>query len=545
MKSIDELNYLGGELHNLHGKKMLIVLSEIKNFDFYRYLFLINHILHKNNNHIEFLEIEANVASLNFYPKKFQLNQFKKNNYLTKEYRNIFFNAIQSDTGTAKRNVMSLSIGNSPLRKYRTLAEFSQDANIDEACKISIKSIFGTHIAKSIIETNRLTKHESKTISHMINTYNEIVVNFPLDILNNFDSVLVLNGRMPDQAAIVNIVKLNSKDIFHFEHGSVPRETFFFEKFPPQNILQNQRIFLKRYKGDFESIITRKRGEVQSWVDNRRINLPNFGPKFESLLALSPKKIGRRAVLFTSSLSEFDYYSGVENSYTQLDALKIVIPKLIEEKFEIIVRIHPNERNHNWRDLILLSKVLENFEVKTIYPWEPYSSYQILTSADVVVVWDSTLGIESLLLDIPVFALSETSYSLITKIPVVSINQIMNSRQLFTQYKIEQGLAVLAASLRLYYGYNTFELDSTGILQRILDKAYIDQNSKIEKIKFEFQNTFWDKLFIFINNHFDFRFPAKAERLLRKFFPYFLSIKILKTILRLKILFSNFKAYWK
>lgn len=524
--------FLDGSFNELQNKNILICLTEIKNFDFYSYLVLIISKLVEQKNTLTFLEVNSDSLSHNFLHNWEDTNKFKRHKDLRYLYRKIFYDVLTQFEISFKVYKVNIDTTSLPNNKYTTISDLVGH-EIDDFCKTSILSIYGTHQTKSIEPNTKLTKFESKQINHMINTFNQIEMKLSKDFIDDFESIIVLNGRMPDQSAIRKVAALHGKEIYFFEHGGQLRESFHFENFMPQNVVQMQETFLKRFSQNSEFLLTYARPYIDKWIHDRLNSVNSLNLDEDNQICTSLQRPGGKiALICSSSLSEYELYSGAPLNLSQAILIKQAIKKLLEEGFEVILRIHPNECNNNWINLLTLMRNVSSFNIRIFYPWESVSTYKLVEISDVVVVWDSTIGLESYLLKKPIYVLNDSFYSKILGISRISTQELSLSSPVFVPYKTDADKGALAAFLRLFNGISISDSRFNQEMLKELKRIYFSHLEFMNSLKIKYRDLAIHRIVRFVRELMNFRFPIRLERKLGKFFGKKISIFIMKVILR-------------
>lgn len=513
MKGQTQLKYLGGSLHEVKDKNILIIISEIKNFDFYKYLSIIISELISQNNTINFLELTSKELSHNFLPRRFEISRFKRHKKLCGVYKQTFFDYLIEKKIPFKKYNLKIAGSAKTQRRYTRISDLISEG-LDPSCLRSILSIHGTHITRTIEKTSKLNKHESRQINHMKNTFNQITEKVDLDLIDVHDILLVLNGRMPDQAAFSKIAEFTNKDIYYFEHGGKLKESFHFEKFMPQNTISMQTNFLIRQQFNLEQLAQHALPFVEKWLLEQRNalktnHLENSAGKIGEFYK---KNQGKIALICTSSLSEHDFYSGSNSNSLQSEVIPLAARKLKSEGFDVVVRIHPNEIKNNWNDIFILLKSLSEIEVKLVYPWDTISTYSLVEISEIVVVWDSTIGLECYFRGKPIFILNDSFYSAILGINKITKDDLMDSGTIFKAEKGKMNLAILAAYLRIANGYSIKDSPSKNQILFDLNNKYEDQITNIAKIHDEFADSIMEKIAGRVCDLMELRFPIRIKR---------------------------------
>jgi hypothetical protein len=417
-------------------------------------------------------------------------------------------------------------------RKFKSIQKIINDNDIDPYCKNSILSILATHGVRSIEPETRLRMHESNQINHMINSFEEIVRHVQPIVSNSFTALVVLNARMPDQAAITRIASDLNIPIYHFEHGAQPRKSFFFESFAPQNIFQQQVIFQQRYL-DLPTNIPEVLSYTSTWFKNRIYKSIKTIDQVEENLVQYLGESPRSALICTSSLNEYSLYSDHSNNVNQCEMIRMSVVKLIMEGYKVTVRVHPNEMKNNWTDLMKLNRYLRGLNVTVIQPWNRISTYLLVERADLVVTWDSTIGLEASYMGKPVYVMNESFYSVIAKTPKITRNLLNHSNPIFLPYQQNIGKVLLAAYLNLAYGYSLQKNAKEIVQLQSLQRNYSFIQDKIDNMVSSYQKSLIYQLGILWTNYFSLRFPSYIFRYLCFFLGEKVSILILNFSMKL------------
>lgn len=528
--------FLEGSFNELQNKNILICLTEIKNFDFYSYLILIISKLVEQKNTLTFLEVNSDSLSHNFLHNWEDTNKFKRHKELRYLYRKIFYDALTKFEISFKIKKIDIDTNTLPNFKYTKISDLMEN-NLDDFCKTSILSIYGTHQTRSIEPNTKLTKFESKQINYMVNTFNQIEMKLSQEFNNDFESIIVLNGRMPDQSAIRKVGAFLGKEIYYFEHGGQLRESFHFENFMPQNVVQMQLTFLNRLSQNSELLLAHARPYIAKWIHDRLILASKDSPEVDKqiceLIQQSGKKI---ALICTSSLSEYELYSGAPLNLPQAFLIKQAIKKLLEEGFEVILRIHPNERHNNWINLLTLMRNISSFKIRIFYPWDTLSTYKLVEISDVVVVWDSTIGLESYLLNKPIYVLNDSFYSKILDISRINKQDLSLSSPIFVPYETNRDRGTLAAYLRLFNGISISDNRFDQEMLKELKRIYYSQQRFMNLLNIKYKDLAIQKFIRYVRELMNFRSPVRLERKLQKFFGKRISIYLMRIILRLLLI---------
>jgi hypothetical protein len=123
-----------------------------------------------------------------------------------------------------------------------------------------------------------------------------------------------------------------------------------------------------------------------------------FQKNFKSGLVSKPG-LKKRFVFFSGSSWEFSGLEELEHDMfaNQYEALEFILGHFNSEEWEIILRHHPIPHiNPEKFESHLWNRCRNNFNLNEIEPNSEVNSYELLMSADLVGVYNSTIGLESL-----------------------------------------------------------------------------------------------------------------------------------------------------
>ena len=233
------------------------------------------------------------------------------------------------------------------------------------------------------------------------------------------DEVIVFNGRRPNTAAALDASEACNTDFKYFETNWDGR--IFLESFSPHNRELVQRKSLEKFKLLDSSEID---SYVQDFIDSRskELNRNQFIRNFdlsESVASGSTERI----VVLTSSPDEF---IGVGESWkpsswrNQEEAIEEVVHALSKTGRDVIIRMHPNTLNKTWREYLRQVNFYSTLNCKVIRPESSVNTYDLICTSGGVIVWASTIGLESAVRGIPTWTLSPNLYDLKTGLKNIS-----------------------------------------------------------------------------------------------------------------------------
>ncbi len=523
--------FLGSSIGELKSIRVGILLGDIRNPTFFAYIWQVIETLESQGCAVLLVDIPQEVTRCDNPQRFFDSKLQKVSTDVLAKYKNEFISrVIQRPLNNAQ--VASFSIPNrlqTTTRKI-SVSDVMRNHEYPELLKSSVASIYQTKLSGSIdlsVCPPRYFKGVANLVDSFINTM-EYLKSMELD--GSCDALVLVNGRQPHQAACIEYANRFGLPWYSLEHGLKPGEGFHFEPFLPQDFNSIQRKYLQN------SSITKKvpkssEETLHSWFHNQRYFGPSFGPRTSNSKE-SPRLSSKSSMLFTiftSSLSEYDLIiQGQEKTWSQFQALEEVVRQIRQEfqSPEIIVRIHPNQRNYSWHDLIGLNRVLNNLNVQVVSPWDPLSSYTLIENSDYVVVWNSTIGLEAVYWGKRTICLSSSYYNLIVNMPLLTPKNITEFKFQTATYpdstKALDGLRVM-----LYSGEECKSFSIKSDLIKIRNDFRKPENLFIRK------NLYLHLKYIFDGKYFGpLGRPVLMERVFSKLFSPAIAHRILNVILR-------------
>lgn len=238
-------------------------------------------------------------------------------------------------------------------------------------------------------------------------------------------NIYVPNGRYADQKAFLLAASYQNPNVItnFYEKGFTDGKYFLgpyslHDRKKVQEILKLQEFS--------ENMI-----EANSWFVQRQTNSARneFIYSWEDNAKSITKLItsSKKAVLFNSSNDELaslgvDWNDSEWNS--QWEAFEKISKYLISKDYDLVLRLHPNginkSRREKRRESIELSKFRKMIpSIKIHKPDSKVSSYDLINSSNLVVVWNSTVGLEACKMGKPVVNLNAAEWD--DFIPVLSI----------------------------------------------------------------------------------------------------------------------------
>lgn len=405
----------------------VIVLSVIHNNTYYRYLFDLISKLEKRGVPVLIVDLRIPNSKFSRATSVFRLRERKSKNKYFDACRSAFIMHVETNFKVRVKTFLikeSIKIG---LIRYRTLNAILSVAELSVIAERSIRSFSATHLLKQCDPNKRLGFFQRLSIWEQIHLNREIrsVVNKIFESENIAD-VLFLNGRVPDQSAVLEACKLHVVGYFSLEHGALPSQSYHLQRFQTQDNDSFQKHFWATLPSLNNNGYEDQLSAAEQWIKSRVESPPNFGVNMGGPSVKNFVSKHRTLVLFTSSISEFDEFNIGPNGSNQVFAIVQFLKSVRNTtSFEVVVRIHPNQINYMWSDLVSMYSAVRPYADRVILPWEPISSYNLSSEAEICVFWDSTLGLETLLNSgREIFVLNSTFYDSLNGVTTVDVFDI-------------------------------------------------------------------------------------------------------------------------
>jgi hypothetical protein len=337
-------------------------------------------------------------------------------------------------------------------------------------------------------QTNRVSQAIDSYILRMMSAslYSQ------LPEINSSGSIWIFqNGRLPHQRALLAYCKLNGVKHLVIESNLYWKSHYWARPYPPHDreSLQKEADPRKTQLDTAQRTLANKwfldQASPQSKINEftKRFQMPRKKINIRKQ-TLAPKK----AVIFTSSTDEFvglgEYWpwTGWNSQYESFSHIAKI---LIDLGYSITLRIHPNLQNKSLRaireEYSQLTRFFQECELIIIGPQSSVNSYDLVDSAEVVVVSGSTIGLEALHNDKKVIVTESSIYDMLPGVLKINPKTARNSIIGFlTATPIRgQSIATEWVALQMSLGWSAKE--RPGLLRK---------NSIVGKLKYLLNWTF-------------------------------------------------------
>lgn len=238
------------------------------------------------------------------------------------------------------------------------------------------------------------------------------------------DLIVFHNGRFANLKPLLNIAKNNKIDYIVTEQWNLPggivKRNFFFNDIP-----HSYEAYVKKFEIAWKNAGDKGAEIGKAFYENRRFakyagDTIYTKDQKKDLLPENFDSNKRNISIFNSSEDEFFAVSKEWDESVlypnQYIALKTIFEHYKDDNtVHFYLRIHPNLKNVPWKSHTLLYQ-LEYPNVTIIPPSSPISSYALMDKSEKVIVFNSTMGLESTYWGKPVIALNRCTYSLLHQV---------------------------------------------------------------------------------------------------------------------------------
>lgn len=242
--------------------------------------------------------------------------------------------------------------------------------------------------------------------------------------LDSSESVWIFqNGRLPHQRAILSYCKLKGIKHLVLESNLFWESHYWARPYPPHDRQSLQEETVSRVS----QVGVAERNLANSWFSE--LSIPNsetnkftkrFAPPREKPALTERNPALKNAVVFTSSSDEFvglgEYWprTGWNGQYESFSH----VSKILEGRgYSLTLRIHPNFQNKSLKTMLEdysnLRRLVQECRITVIGPESSVNSYDLVESAEIVVVSSSTIGLEALHRHKKVIVTENSNYDLL------------------------------------------------------------------------------------------------------------------------------------
>lgn len=276
-----------------------------------------------------------------------------------------------------------------------------------------------------------VSRDANPEITPTLREYFDSVLDYEATLIDEFealaarerpDVVGIFGGRAFDVKPVFDFAIRERVPIRAYEVVPTPKGAVieFFENALPQDVSANGRRVLETWDADPRPE-AEKRALGTSFFEKRRNGISAgdvvyTGAQKRGALPPDWNPAKRNVVIFNSSEDEFAALGTEFNSYSlfpsQLDGIRFIAGTLAEDRdCEIWLRVHPNLKDVRFDFHVKLYELPREFPNLHVIPAaSEISTYALLDAADRVVVFGSTMGVESAFWGKPTILLAGCHY---------------------------------------------------------------------------------------------------------------------------------------
>lgn len=292
------------------------------------------------------------------------------------------------------------------------------------------------------------------------------VYNCTLEILEKnkeINRIFVPNGRMADQRTFLIASKQQNPSIktVFFEKGF--RKDFYFVG--EQSLLDRIAMQTEIRHSDYSPFLS----AAATFFELRRIDegINEYIAGWEGDSVVEDGDLnGQRVTFFNSSNDEFMSLGTEWNDSdweSQWEAFEQVARYFLKSGSSLTLRMHPNgtnkSRRERSRERVALDAFKEKFpSIKVYKPQDKINSYKLIRESDLIVVWNSTIGLESSYMGKPVISLNASEWDLsVTNFRVRNSDDLNRLIEKMPKVDTEAALKFIAGRISLdkplYYNH--------------------------------------------------------------------------------------------
>ena len=230
----------------------------------------------------------------------------------------------------------------------------------------------------------------------------------------HFDKVYVWNGRRDSDGPLLIAAQELGIPSFAYISGGSPDRLYLSESTLHSFKVFREEVlrFQQRFSGHTGKKFLRSQAELFfQEIRTGRSHIPGrawFGESFKpSSTGIFPRTTKSKLAIFSSSLWEtinFPEWQNADptlkNTYSLLES--IASDPEILDRYDIVIRWHPNLRTAGENELRLLQETVRNTpRVKHVLPGDSADSYELIDEADLILTTGSTISIEAAYLGKP------------------------------------------------------------------------------------------------------------------------------------------------
>ncbi|XFA72409.1 hypothetical protein RYO59_000634 [Thermosynechococcaceae cyanobacterium Okahandja] len=305
--------------------------------------------------------------------------------------------------------------------KNNLVLEICNFKNLDDLSKFQYHNAFlGWGVASSLVFKTKNSNPDIEKYKTLITDYFISAISVfmqTLEIIEKYQPsrIITYNGRFALSKAIAEAARIKNVPISYHEVGSTIDKYAIFDY--PLHHLRSRRREIKEYWKKSTYSFDEKQKIASDFFNRRRkgdgINWTSF-TKDQMQGYFRSKNFNRRIVYFSSSDDEYIFVKdAIEHPIfkSQREAILWLIEQVKNNKeYELVIRIHPHLASKSDTDRYWWENLSTSENIFIEKPNSIVDSYALAESADVVVTYGSTIGVESAFLGKPVVLLGDALY---------------------------------------------------------------------------------------------------------------------------------------
>ena len=371
-----------------------------------------------------------------------------------------------------KKSVKQLGLSFAINNRGLTVDRLIDTMHISKAERISIKSFLATHTLRSLIGDKPIGSYLQNVVKELFDEMTYVKSSFRT-IANQIgvDTLVIQNGRWRSQICLTELCKEFDISTLYVNTGRIIGESYLLNDFFVQDVLKFQQWGESNYQPP-QSTNLEQEIYIKSWLDSQKKNEGGFNSTTKPSTVQSNSLIfnsQKVALVASSSSSEFDFFRKVDHEWSsQFDALETACRVLKQNKYYVVLRLHPNTYNYNWSDFHSVFRACKKFADEIYFPWDTESTSQLIDMSSLVVVWDSTVGLEASALGKTVIALSETYYSKLINLAMANSPSALESLIVFGTPSIDRKALFKALYFLNNFG-QPFPIESQNEIKQLMN----------------------------------------------------------------------------
>jgi hypothetical protein len=347
-------------------------------------------------------KISANVTWINvspYQPKRYFLNKGDFNSRIVYQNPLKKISRLLHEAGIEVKNVCDIEN-----ITIKTALEFK---TVEELRAYRTEEIpLGAIVYSAVVSVKRSTAisldKDANLINHFLNFVTKTLYRLEKEILGSSPDLIVsINDRLPGSALAVALAQKWGIKLSILYWGSDPKRVIDYSKSLYDSSQWQSRIKVKWELNKPSEIEQR---ELRIEINDLAVNPSSDSQTFlkNQLKGKSLAKSNYMVVFYAQSEHEHSstYLEGIEGRFTnQYEAFKALERVCERLHFDLVLKLHPNRfdststidselEQNEWTDKI-------SRKTKVIAKNSDVDTYQLLNDADLNVVWNSTVGVES------------------------------------------------------------------------------------------------------------------------------------------------------